>query len=1042
MTSKSTVPNLEELRAKINPSYRRDETECVENLLAHMGAEGPFTEADEQAIAQRAAAWIKIVREHGSDRTLLEDFMQRYALSTDEGIALMGLAEALLRIPDTETADQLIVDKITTASWTSETHDHEKLITTLSGWGLVMSDHILHNTNSRIGRMVQRMGLPVIRQAVVQAVKLLGGQFVSGRTLDEALAYSRSGDAKKYLFSFDMLGEGARTDIKAKDYLAHYRQAIETVGQAQDKQKNLFAKHGVSIKLSALHPRYEESQRNRVLPIMVKRVKELILLAKDYDVPVTLDAEEAERLDLSLDIFEQIFTDPDLAGFNGFGLAIQAYQKRCIAVVQWLIALARSQGKKILVRLVKGAYWDSEIKKAQERGLSGYPVFTRKVNTDLSYLVAADQMLEAADAIYPQFATHNAFTISAILALGENYGNKNFEFQRLHGMGHPLYEALHEQKLKFIPPCRVYAPVGQHRDLLPYLVRRLLENGANSSFVNHIYDKTIPAEELAASPVTAAREYQPKYHPSIPLPAGLYPDRINSTIYDLSDRADQDHLVKELQIYREKHWQAQAFYQQDIPSIAVRSVMDPADPGHVVGQVHDTAHEAVHDVMQGLHKAFAPWNETPADKRAAILEQIAHGLLEHQDELIALCVYEAGKNLPDALAEIREAVDFCRYYAVEARRHAQPLSLPGPAGEQNMLLSEGRGVFVCISPWNFPLAIFIGQIAAALVTGNTVAAKPAPQTCLIAYRTIQIMLEAGLPKDVIALLPGDGMLGGLLVSHHHVAGIAFTGSTATARRIQKTLADKDGPIVPFIAETGGQNAMIVDSSALAEQVVDDVIRSGFHTAGQRCSALRVLYLQEEIAPTISNMLRGAMVELQIGHPSELQTDVGPVIDQAAQDRLEKHLDAIGVPLMQAHKATHRGYFVTPTVLGIKSIHDLENENFGPIVHIITYKQAEKNTLIDQINDYGYGLTLGVHSRLEPFIDDVIRRARVGNIYINRGITGAVVGVQPFGGMGLSGTGPKAGGPHYLSRFAQEKTVSINLTAIGGNATLASLNDGP
>lgn len=1036
--------SLNGLREKINQSYRMDETIRVDDLLSRIA----FSEADKGRITHRAMALIAHVRRHPGDRTLLEDFMQRYALSTDEGIALMGLAESLLRIPDSATADALVVDKISHGHWDHNAEIDKKMVTTLSGWGLSLSEQVLHSSDTTFGRLVKRMGVPVIRQAVMQAVKLLGGQFVSGRTLKEALDNSDSGDAKSYLHSFDMLGEGARTALKANEYFIQYQHAIETLGKAQakkDKDKTLFAKDSISVKLSALHPRYEEAQKALCLPVMIERVRELAVLAKTYDVMLTLDAEEADRLELSLDIFEAVFADDDLKDFQGFGLAVQAYQKRCPDVMAWLIALAHEHGKMIPVRLVKGAYWDSEIKKAQERGLSGYPVYTRKVNTDVSYLAVADQMLRAPHALYPQFATHNATTISAILELAARHNHTSFEFQRLHGMGEPLYEALSSKDLKnllsgYVPPCRVYAPVGQYQELLPYLVRRLLENGANSSFVNHIYDERISPEKLARDPLSEAGTHTSKAHPSIPLPAHIFSERRNSVTFDLSDRQDQAHIRRTLDHYKAHQWHAGPVFGKDhIAKQAARIVSNPAETNQKVGDVQDISPEAIDGVMSGLNKAWESWNKTSLDQRAAILHKMADQYEKHQDELLALCVYEAGKTIPDALAEIREAIDFCRYYAAQALLHLAPHPLPGPVGEQNILHHEGRGVWVCISPWNFPLAIFTGQIVAALVAGNCVAAKPAPQTCLIAARAVQLMYEAGLPDDVLALLPGDGEVGKALTAHKWVAGVAFTGSTATAWHIQRSLSDKQGPLVPFIAETGGQNAMIVDSSALPEQVVDDIVRSAFLSAGQRCSALRVLYVQDDIAPTVLNMLRGAMSELHMGNPADLATDIGPVIDEHAKARLNHHLDVMPMPLMEISKTPSKGTFVTPTVLPLKKISDLTEEHFGPILHVIHFTAEQKPQIIDHINAYGYGLTLGIHSRIESFIHDVVQRARVGNVYVNRSMIGAVVGVQPFGGMGMSGTGPKAGGPDYLKRFAIEKTVTVNITAIGGNTILANLD---
>ena len=1026
---------LDALRRAINRSYRMDEGAKVLDMLGRLA----FTDDERTRARERAIRLIEEVRKHPGDRTLLEDFMQRYALSTDEGIALMGLAESLLRIPDVATADALIVDKITHGHWDQNDIVDKKILTTLSGWGLSFSEQILNVSDQSVfGRLVKRVGLPVIRPAIMQAVKLLGGQFVSGQTLTEALERNT---AQHDLYSFDMLGEGARTNLKARDYFNHYAQAIETLGRAQQEHKDqsVIAKDSISIKLSALHPRYEEAQKERCLPVMIDHVHELAVLAKQHNIMITLDAEEADRLELSLDVFSAVFTHPDLVGFNGFGLAVQAYQKRCHAVLNWLTALARANKKIIPVRLVKGAYWDSEIKRAQERGLSGYPVYTRKTNTDVSYLVAADQMLEAPDALYPQFATHNALTISAILELAARRDQAKFEFQRLHGMGEPLYAALRDLKQhNMIVPCRIYAPVGAYQDLLPYLVRRLLENGANSSFVNHIYDVRIAPDMLVRDPLIQAKQNEHKAHPAIPLPVDLYPDRRNSVTYDLSDRDDQAHLKDRLDYYRTQTWTAR-LYPSQIKYASSRAVINPSNPNHTVGHVFDTTPDLIDPIIKKLSVSFSAWNAKPLAERAALLHAIADNLLKHQDELIALCVYEAGKTIPDSLAEIREAIDFCRYYAVQGVRDLTPIHLPGPVGESNTLHHEGCGVWLCISPWNFPLAIFMGQITAALMAGNCVLAKPAPQTCLIAARAVQIMLDSGLPKDVIALLPGDSEIGNALVKHPAVCGIAFTGSTATARRIQQTLAHKDGPIIPFIAETGGQNAMIVDSSALPEQVVDDVLRSGILSAGQRCSALRVLYLQDDIAPLILNMLRGALAEMQIGDPSHLATDVGPVIDEAARCRLQIHLDAMPVPLMQIDKMPVTGTFVLPTVLPIHAITDLTAEHFGPIIHVVQFTGAQKKDVIHQINAYGYGLTLGLHSRIESFIETIIKQARVGNIYVNRGMTGAIVGVQPFGGMGLSGTGPKAGGPNYLQRFTVEKAVTINLTAVGGNTILAGLD---
>ena len=992
-------------RLAINDFYRLDETEAVNRLLAQypVGSE-------QEEIQRRAASWIEKLRSSPSDRTLLEDFMQRYSLSTDEGVALMSIAEAFLRVPDTDMADKLIVDKITNADWEHAAIDGEKLITTFSGWGLRLSETILKQEKGVFGGMVKRMGLPVIRQAVAQAIKLLGGQFVCGRTIEEAVSHSQDIREKHDVFSFDMLGEGARTAQTALDYFEQYQHAIETVGRLAGTD-DLFKRDGVSVKLSALHPRYEIAQRDKCQPVLIERVRQLALLGKQHNVLVTLDAEEADRLELSLEIFEAVLTLPELAGYNGLGLAVQAYQKRAAAVIDYLVTLARAHGKIIPIRLVKGAYWDSEVKRAQERALSGYPVFTRKVSTDISYLVAADKMLAAHDAIYSAFATHNAFTLSAILTLAKKHGCQHFEFQRLYGMGQQLYDAAYKSG-DSMPLCRIYAPVGKHNDLLPYLVRRLLENGANSSFVHQLYEKTIPVSDLVANPAEAIKKYKTIPNIRIPLPIDLYGDRANSVAPDLSDATDREALLTALPKFQ------------------------------TIKAVPETAADHIPALFDKAQQGFKEWKAKTAFERADILDRIADLYETHRDELLAICVYEGKKTIPDTIAEWKEAIDFCRYYAQIARTHlAETTQLPGPTGESNRLSLQGRGVFVCISPWNFPLAIFTGQVVAALVSGNSVIAKPAEQTPAIAARAIALMHQAGVPGDVLHLVNGDGAsIGAACVAHPLCAGVVFTGSTETAWHIQKALADKRGPIVPFIAETGGQNAMIVDSTALPEQVVDDVIRSAFHSAGQRCSALRVLYLQQDIAPTIIDMLKGAMQELVIGNPAKLSTDIGPVIDADAYDALMKHVhDLAPKKLAEAPITEPQPHCVSPTVFKINGIAELDKENFGPLLHIVTYEAHELDLVVKAINRIGYGLTLGIHSRVESQVERIIQLANVGNIYVNRSMIGAVVGVQPFGGMGLSGTGPKAGGPHYLYRFVTEKTVSVNTTASGGNTTLATLS---
>ena len=1022
--------SVNEKRQAINGHYRKDEAEVVKELLGKVN----FSDESRARIRAAAAQLVTTVRKNPSERTQLEDFMQRYSLSTPEGISLMCLAESLLRIPDSETANALILDKVGEADWLDETGEAEKWLTSVSSWGLMMSSTVLDAQNDSVfSGLVRRLGNPVIRTAMIQAMRMMGGHFVTGRDIDEALKNSKEFLAQGSTFSYDMLGEGARTAKDAQFYFTQYLNAIDGIGKSASGD-TIAQRPGISVKLSALYPRYEYSKRATCVSILTANLLVLALKAKEYNIGLTVDAEEANRLELSFDIFEAVYTDPKLEDWDGFGLAVQAYQKRCSSVIDYLIELAKTHKKSIPIRLVKGAYWDTEIKHAQENGLSGYPVFTRKLSTDLSYVAVAQTMLNNRDILYPQFATHNAYTISAII---EEAGSDQtgFEFQRLHGMGQQLYQALYAQGCEV--PCRIYAPVGRHQDLLPYLVRRLLENGANTSFVNQIHDTEIKVADLVDDPAEILRALDHIPHPKIPLPIDLYDDRKNSTAIDLTDDGDVGALLSSLKQYRDKQWQGVKGVRGE-----KRDITNPANPDHKVGTVQFASEDDADKAMQSAQSAFFDWNARSAESRAGVLEKLADAIEQNHDEFVALLVYEAGKTIPDAIVEIREAVDFCRYYAVEGRTNfSHGMHLPGPTGEDNRLYLTGRGVFVCISPWNFPLAIFVGQIVAALMAGNTVVAKPAEQTPLIASRLVQFFYDIGLPKNVFHLLPGGGDIGGVLVDHPLTAGVCFTGSTQTAQIIQKTLAAKKGAIVPLIAETGGQNAMIVDSSALAEQVVDDVIHSGFYSAGQRCSALRVLYVQDGLADKVIEMLQGAMAELTIGDPSDLITDIGPVIDAQALSRLQSHLDDLKAEKIGSVKTDDlTGTFCQPTALEIDNINQLNQENFGPIIHVIRFKQNDLDDVIAQINGTGYGLTLGIHSRIDHVVDYITARVRVGNIYVNRAMTGAVVGVQPFGGMGLSGTGPKAGGPHYLHRFATEKTVSINTTAAGGNAHLISLSD--
>jgi RHH-type proline utilization regulon transcriptional repressor/proline dehydrogenase/delta 1-pyrroline-5-carboxylate dehydrogenase len=980
--------------------------------------------------------------------------MHAYELSSREGVVLMCLAEALLRIPDAETANQLIKDKLRDADFGQHLGESDSMFVNASTWALMLTGRILKldeggkDLGGVLKRLVTRSGEPVIRQAVTQAMRILGRQFVMGRNINEALERAEAAEARGYRHSYDMLGEAARTAADAQRYFEAYDKAIAAIGKAA-AGRGPIAGPGISIKLSALHPRYEFAQRRRVLGELVPRVLKLAQAAKKQGIGFTIDAEEADRLDLSLEVIEAVSGDPSLAGWGGFGLAIQAYQKRCLPLVDWLADMAARHRRRLMVRLVKGAYWDSEIKASQERGLSGYPVFTRKASTDVSYLACARRLLEAPTALFPQFATHNAQSLSAVIEMagGPEAAREKLEFQRLHGMGEPLYEQVTPKEAMGIA-ARIYAPVGSHEDLLAYLVRRLLENGANTSFVNRIVDEKAPLDEIVADPVAKVRKLEQKPHPRIPLPAHIYgPERRNSAGIDLTDVDSLKPLKQEVEAAAAQEWRAQPIVGGQPLAGNGEPVLDPADLRRKVGMVLNAGPKDVDAAIARAARAFPGWAATPATERALCLERAADLLEAERGAVIALCIREAGKTIPDAVAELREAVDFCRYYAQRARADfAKPMPMPGPTGERNQIALHGRGVFACISPWNFPLAIFTGQVAAALAAGNTVIAKPAEQTPLIASLAVALLHRAGIPGDVLHLLPGDGpSVGAPLVQDPRIAGVAFTGSTETARGINRVLAAKDGPIVPLIAETGGQNAMIVDSSALPEQVVRDTVVSAFQSAGQRCSALRVLFVQQDIAPKLTEMLTGAMAELKIGDPAELSTDVGPVIDKAAKDMLEAHVARMtreGQLLYRAKLGPDcaNGHFFAPAAFRIDALSRLEREVFGPILHVVDYAADRLDEVIEAVNNTGYGLTLGIHSRIDGKVSYIAERLRVGNAYVNRNMIGAVVGVQPFGGEGLSGTGPKAGGPRYLHRFATERTLSIDTTASGGNASLLSLNE--
>ncbi|NIA70731.1 bifunctional proline dehydrogenase/L-glutamate gamma-semialdehyde dehydrogenase PutA [Pelagibius litoralis] len=1041
--------SLDPLRRRLRDHLMKDEATVVKALLD--AAAIPHDAQDR--VAERARALVAQVRRERVGQGGLDAFLHEFELSSKEGVVLMCLAEALLRVPDALTVDKLIKDKIAEADWQAHLGQSESLFVNASTWALMLTGRVVkldgrdvRDLGGTLRRLVQKSGEPVIRSAVTQAMRILGRQFVMGRTIEEALERAKAVEKKGYRYSYDMLGEAAHTMADAERYFRSYRDAIAAIGKAAAGRGAIDAP-GISIKLSALHPRYAYAQRERALRELVPQLKALALDAKAADIGLTVDAEEAERLDLSLDIIEAVSGDPDLAGWNGFGLAIQAYQKRALPLIDWLAAMAKRHNRQLMVRLVKGAYWDSEVKRAQEQGLEGYPVFTRKASTDLSYLACAKRLLAEPEAFYPQFATHNAHSLAWVL---DQAGNRqDFEFQRLHGMGEALYDQVVGAD-KLDRPCRIYAPVGSHEDLLAYLVRRLLENGANSSFVNRIQDEKLPVDEIVADPAAKLRGTTQIPHPAIPLPADLFgAERKNAAGIDLNDPRAVTELQQAMASAAAESWAAGPIVGGVAQTGSERRIVtNPADRGQVVGEIFWATPAQAEDALSRAQRAAFAWNATPAAERAACLERAANLMSAQTPRLMAFCQREAGKTLADGIAEVREAVDFLRYYAARARAEfATPLSLPGPTGERNEISLQGRGVFLCISPWNFPLAIFTGQISAALAAGNAVIAKPAEQTGMVAAEAVRMLHQAGVPGDVLHLLPGDGpTIAAPLVSDPRIAGVAFTGSTETARIINQALAAREGPIVPLIAETGGQNAMLVDSTALPEQVVEDVITSAFQSAGQRCSALRVLFLQEDVADKMLTMLKGAMAELVVGDPALLSTDVGPVIDEEARQMLEAHkalmareAKPIYEPALPA--TTAAGSFVAPAAYEIAGIDVLEREVFGPILHVVRFRADRLDQVLDSIANTGYGLTLGVHSRIDATVEQVYRRLPVGNAYVNRNIIGAVVGVQPFGGQGLSGTGPKAGGPRYLHRFATEKTLSVDTTAAGGNASLMSLQEG-
>lgn len=1021
--SSAVLPQPTQLRAAITAAYRSDERETLMSLIANTNNQG---QAEAQALARQ---WVEKVRTQRTRASGVDALMHEFSLSSEEGVALMCLAEALLRIPDKATADKLIADKISGGDWRSHLGESPSLFVNAATWGLLITGKLVSTSSERglsaaIGKLITKGGEPLIRKGVDLAMRLLGKQFVTGQTIDEALQNGVPNEARGYQYSYDMLGEAALTSEDAAHYYKAYADAIHAIGKASNG-RGIKNGPGISVKLSALHPRYSRAQRARVMNELLPSLKSLILLAKQYNIGFNIDAEETDRLELSLDLMEALAFDRDLDGFEGVGFVVQAYQKRCPFVLDYLIDLAHRANRKIMVRLVKGAYWDAEIKRAQVDGHDGYPVYTRKVYTDVSYLHCAAKLLGATDVIYAQFATHNAHTAATIYTWAQARGVSNYEFQCLHGMGETLYDQIvgadHLNKI-----CRIYAPVGSHVTLLAYLVRRLLENGANSSFVNQIVDEKVSIDGLIADPFERAAQLNGKPHDAIALPRELYFDststRVNAVGVDLSNEDTLRELAVQMSALSNQTWFAAPILagtsKSDSDTNAARvEIRNPSDTRDRVGFVIEASLDDVTAALEASQSAVSNWQNTPPAVRADVLCRAADLFEQNRVELMHLAIREAGKSLPNAIAELREAVDFLRYYAAQVQHDSTTHAL---------------GAVVCIAPWNFPLAIFTGEVAASLAAGNVVLAKPAEQTPLIAHRAVQLLHEAGVPYGALQFLPGRGeTVGDALVRDSRIKGVIFTGSTQVAHIIARRLAERsavEGREIVLIAETGGQNALIVDSSALPEQVVIDVLASAFDSAGQRCSALRVLCMQADIADKVLYMLNGAISELRIGHPDDLAVDVGPVIDAEAQGHLTAHIERMRVA---GHKVKSlplpiecaNGTFVAPTVIEINGLSDLTQEVFGPVLHVLRFKNRDLPKLLDDINATGFGLTLGVHTRIDETVNFVAQNAHVGNIYVNRNIVGAVVGVQPFGGEGKSGTGPKAGGPLYVRRLQDGATVT-------------------
>ncbi len=1019
--------------ARLYKSLKLSEEESVNDLLAAL----KWDDAIAQSVQARAVGYIQTIRKIRRKPMSLESFFNQYGLDTKEGLALMSMAEALLRIPDPKTASALIRDKVAGTDWLKKNGKEKDWMTKAAGFGLKLSSDTMNGVFAKLGE-------PVIREAMAKAMTLLGKQFVVGENVPKAMTAARSHEEKGFRFSYDVLGEGARTMRDADTYFEGYKKALYDVGAYEGKGQ----RPGISVKLSALYPRYETLQQEFCVPELTARITALCDIAASYDVGLTIDAEEVSRLSLSLQIFETVLAAIEQPEWQGFGLAVQAYHKGAPDVIDHVIGLARTYERRLQVRLVKGAYWDTEIRHAQLEGHEGYPVFTRKSNTDLSYLRCAQKMLRNRDVLYPMFGTHNAHTVAAIVEVAQSDGSQEgYEFQKLYGMGDAIFNHLISDP--DVNVC-VYAPVGPFHDLLPYLVRRMLENGANSSFVNQIYNKEYEPEAVAIDPVMQSRENKEKAHPKITLPPDIFKEeRVNSSGVDLDNPVDFKKLMGEVKSYKSQTYQAMPV----IDGKKMRARLDggsvsPANRNDNVGEVYVASVDHVARAFECAKQGHKIWSKTSTEERASILENLGNLLEEHQAEIIALTMREAGRTLKDCIDEIREAVDFCRYYAARGRIDFNEAgrALISPTGETNIYTLHSKGVFVCISPWNFPVAIYLGQITAALMAGNAVIAKPAEQTSLIGYYLAQLILKAGVPPAAFSFISGAGDIGAALTSHEDVSGVVFTGSTDTAHHINRALVDKKGAIPKLIAETGGQNAMIIDSSALTEQVVDDVILSAFGSAGQRCSACRLLFVQEEVADKTVIMLQGAMKELKLGQPQDVETDVGPLIDEEALMKVQSHktrLEGFSRKIARTPMDPYlrqQGHFFAPLAVEIETLDCLKEEVFGPILHVIRYKSNKIDEVIDGINAQGYALTFGIHSRVESFISHVTARIQAGNIYVNRGTIGAVVGVQPFGGHGLSGTGPKAGGPQYLRAFAVERVISTDMTAAGGNTLLVMLEN--